>query len=140
MALKAFKLVPFTKTKEQIPLSERIFYVDTQESPEYWKDIVIISSSDFDGLSELHQNMAALKDHPKFKNKFVMINHHKNPEDKIEYMILEELAGKIPTAEETMRTKQPEPMPQEPRSQKGEYDLASDTQEAFFNNEQDVEF
>lgn len=93
--IKAFKLVPFTKTKEEIPLNGKIFYVDIEENQSYWKDVIIISSKNLDELTEIHTNLKQLKDHPKFKNKFVMVNHYKNDDDKIEYMILEELKGEV---------------------------------------------
>jgi len=92
---KAFKLTPFNRSKEEIPLKTQLFYTDVLEHPEYWKDVVIITSKNLDSLSELRANMMKLKDHPKFKNKFVFINHYTNDEDKIEYMILEELKGEV---------------------------------------------
>lgn len=93
--IKAFKVIPFNKSKEEIPLKSQLFYVDVQENPNYWEDVVVITSKDLEGLSEIHANMQALKDHPKFKNKFVIINHYKTDEDKIDYMLLEELKGAV---------------------------------------------
>ena len=58
--IKAFKVTPFTKTKEEIPLKGKIFYVDIEENPNYWKDVIIISSKNLEELTEIHTNLKLL--------------------------------------------------------------------------------
>lgn len=92
---KAFKLIPFDNKKEQIPIKESLFYVDVEAKPDYWKDVVIISSQNLDEMTQISKELQNLKNDERFKNKFVILNHYTTPEEKIQYYVLEELAGEI---------------------------------------------
>lgn len=102
--LKAFKAIPFNKNKEELVIGTQTFYVDVQQSPEYWKDVVIISSNNESELVEISKGLASLKNDPRFKNKFIMLNYWKGEEDKIEYLVINELPGSVGGNEEQDRT------------------------------------
>lgn len=93
--IKAFKVIPFNSSKEEIPLRENMFYVDIEQRPDYWKDVIIISSQSIDSLKQIQENLSQVKQHPIFKDKFVIINHYNNLDDKVNFYVLEELEGTI---------------------------------------------
>lgn len=93
--IKAFRLVPFNKSKEEIPLKENRFYVDIEQNPDYWKDVVIVSSKNKKELEELHKDFTSLKTNPLFENKFLIFNHYENDEDRIEFFILQQYDGDV---------------------------------------------
>lgn len=93
--VKAFKVTPFNVHKEEIPLKDNLFYVDIETRQDYWKDIVIISSQSAQNLKNLQENLSNVKNHPVFKDKFMIINHYDTPEEKVSFYVLEELQGEI---------------------------------------------
>lgn len=93
--IKAFKLIPFDNKKEEIPIKESLFYVDVEAKDDYWKDIIIMSSSNLGEIREIGENMQSLKNDPRFKDKFIILNHYNNEDEKIKYYVLEELPGEI---------------------------------------------
>ena len=93
--VKAFKLIPFDYKKEEIPIKESLFYVDVESRNDYWKDVVIISSSNLEEITDVSKNLQSLKNDPRFKDKFIILNHYNTEEEKIHYYVLEELHGEI---------------------------------------------
>lgn len=93
--VKAFKLMPFNKDKEEIPLKTSMFYVDIEENPEYWKDVVIISSKDKEKLEEFQKDIVNYKNNPKFAKKFIVFNWYQDENDKLEFFVLQELEGNV---------------------------------------------
>jgi hypothetical protein len=93
--VKAFRLIPFNKEKQEIPLKTSMFYVDIEENQEYWKDVVIASSKDKVKLEEFQKDIAQFKNHPKFAKKFMIFNWYENDDDKIEFFVLKELEGTV---------------------------------------------
>lgn len=92
---KAFKLIPFDSNKEQIPLKENLFYVDVEKKPDYWKDVIIISSQNLEEMKLIQEGLSQLKNNDKFKDKFIILNYYENQNEKINYYVLEELPGEI---------------------------------------------
>jgi hypothetical protein len=93
--VKAFRLVPFNKTQEEIPLKENRFYVDVETNPDYWKDVVIVSSKNKAELEQLHKDFTSLKTNPLFAGKFLVFNHYVNDDDRIDFFVLQEYEGTV---------------------------------------------
>jgi hypothetical protein len=88
---KRIKLIPFNKDNKYIEGVE----IELESRQDILKDFVVISCKNKSTIERLKMDIEALQNDLKLNDKLIIFNYYENPEDKIEFFILQEDVPKL---------------------------------------------